>query len=1069
MRKRGDFYSSVLANPIFQRITKGLVFSLMASLLSIPIAVITAPIANAADCTYGVQTVSSNIYFEPSHGKVFYVDAPDVMASFIGYKIGNKTGSTIKNYWVKISSFTTSASAAITLSNGASSAKYQIASVSNGETQTAYFQLKSSADPGSRDVVANQSHLVQVFDDDPDKSGVTPLFDCTYKFTRVTSVIEANANKVESISMVHKGTTYTSANASSLQPNIGDTVTVSLSGNTGTIGAGDGAGDGSVIWLTPSANPNFNNSAVRLEKSTIDFSSGTCTRSFVNQLLIKNADTCGYSGTYTARYVFRILASSSSAITFTPIANIASGTQIKHTAIASTGTISLTLSSATSKISLTKQVIDSAGVVYSSGVGNFESTTVFGTDYLIVRYRITATSSDNGIYQMDNLVDSATSSAVFDSRTVVSPVQYQDAANSDSVTITGIKKSGDLKTYFNGPFQVSNGSSKLILEYVMLIPQVAGTFENQIWGFVGGTQITASGSIPGLRLTSGGTSISGITDASTSAPPIATTEAATNVSSKSATFNGSVDTSTSLLNVNFQYGTSSTLATYDSVTVASPGLSNAFSKSGLTPGITYYFRIVANYSTPYTATGDILSFTLKDVEATTEDATGVTSNSANLNGSVVLNDTSTAITFTYSSTADFSSDTTTVTYSANTKTATSVTYAITGLTGNTTYYFKITADPINEGAASATGLTKQFTTGASSSAVVPPGCVAPTITVITPNYGSSAGGTRITIAGSGLTASIAIGGRSVEIRTSSSSQIVLLAPAGTRGRTTLVMESCAGSITREFWYDPEPLVTNVSQDLVCVIGSQIVLTGRYLEGARASIGTSPATVISSSENSLTLKLPSGFSGDQVLAVTTAYGQANVRVRYVLNPEFASVTLPYLHVGGDFNLKFAAANALSYSIRGEVPSGMNFNDITGSLIGIPTRDGVYRLTIIARGSCGETELVQILDIDKETPNAISHRINFPNGSACMSESAKSSLEAFLERVKSISPRNIDPQIYFSGPASVVDFGLPISAEDDARYQCICEILQGEGIEGQIFTGVFEGAQNRIEIIVSWVRP
>src|SRR5207248_8500246 len=81
-------------------------------------------------------------------------------------------------------------------------------------------------------------------------------------------------------------------------------------------------------------------------------------------------------------------------------------------------------------------------------------------------------------------------------------------------------------------------------------------------------------------------------------PPVVTTNPATNVSSSSATLNGSLDPHGLTTSVNFQYGTTTS---YGHTTTMQSQTGNTYRNitgniSGLTTHTTYHFRIVATNS-----------------------------------------------------------------------------------------------------------------------------------------------------------------------------------------------------------------------------------------------------------------------------------------------------------------------------------------------------------------------------------------------------------------------------------------------------------------------------------------
>jgi hypothetical protein len=96
-------------------------------------------------------------------------------------------------------------------------------------------------------------------------------------------------------------------------------------------------------------------------------------------------------------------------------------------------------------------------------------------------------------------------------------------------------------------------------------------------------------------------------------PPVAITASASAVLARAATLNGMVDPLDAPATAWFEYGTSSTLATFttsSTVQVNLPGGSRpiSFAASGLTPATTYYYRAVATGESGITR-GSIVSFT----------------------------------------------------------------------------------------------------------------------------------------------------------------------------------------------------------------------------------------------------------------------------------------------------------------------------------------------------------------------------------------------------------------------------------------------------------------------------
>src|SRR5262249_45354227 len=144
-----------------------------------------------------------------------------------------------------------------------------------------------------------------------------------------------------------------------------------------------------------------------------------------------------------------------------------------------------------------------------------------------------------------------------------------------------------------------------------------------------------SGLLPGttyfarvVASNSTGTTQGEIVSFTTLAPPVATTSPATDVTATGATLHGSADPRGHATTAAFVYGTDPDLATGTTTTVAQAVGSGAgaqavsFALSGLEPGTTYYFQVLAT-GAGGSARGAILSFTtLAPSDVATEAATG---------------------------------------------------------------------------------------------------------------------------------------------------------------------------------------------------------------------------------------------------------------------------------------------------------------------------------------------------------------------------------------------------------------------------------------------------------------
>ncbi len=197
-------------------------------------------------------------------------------------------------------------------------------------------------------------------------------------------------------------------------------------------------------------------------------------------------------------------------------------------------------------------------------------------------------------------------------------------------------------------------------------------------------------------------------------PPTVVTAAATSVTTSGATSNGTVNPNGLATDAYFEYGTDPTLATNSTTSTQAMGSGGSAapitaSVTGLTPGTTYYFRVVAT-NAGGTSKGTILSFsTPLSPTVTTNIPTSITTTSAIFNGSVNPNGLSTTAWFEYGTDPSLSAWTNTASQAMGSGTSPlSYSRSTSGLSSYTTYYYRAAAS--NSGGTQK-GVIKSFLTG----------------------------------------------------------------------------------------------------------------------------------------------------------------------------------------------------------------------------------------------------------------------------------------------------------------------------------------------------------------------
>jgi len=223
----------------------------------------------------------------------------------------------------------------------------------------------------------------------------------------------------------------------------------------------------------------------------------------------------------------------------------------------------------------------------------------------------------------------------------------------------------------------------------------------------------------------------------TAAVPVATTLAASSVTATSATLNGTIKTGGLNTMAYFRYGLTASYGSF-STTNSLPGTNTTLSVSNvlgsLAPNTTYHFQLVATNSAGSGQGGDLTFTTLPSV--TTSPATGITTTSATLNGTVAAGNGVTTVYFQYGLTTNYGSYTVTNTVSSTNATV-SVSNVISGLVPGTTYHFQLVG---TNTVGTSLGVARTLTTGAG----------APTATTV--------GATNVTATNALLTGSLTTGG-----------------------------------------------------------------------------------------------------------------------------------------------------------------------------------------------------------------------------------------------------------------------------------------------------------------------
>jgi hypothetical protein len=515
----------------------GLVAAIVGGMAIVTTTATPAEAAPLVVCNGSAASDQNSLRITPSHGAVFYIDSGQgqaLDAAYAAYSIRNlDTSNARDNLWVKYDSFT---GGVVGLANPADAIQ-PLGDLAASGSASSFALLKAITS-----TTRAQSHAVRVYQGKPGTTGAVELYACTYTFAKVAETIKAAANKLTSLT----STTVTT---------IGSTLTVTVEGNTGTIGAGS-APDGSMMWFTPAARSSWPTQALRLESTSIGLYSNNSRNgaslvgSYANQLRIPT--TSGTKLYYTAVYTFRIVGTSPTPASIVPIAQISSGTQIKHTDLGSIASATLSTNTPVVNVAVTKTTANTVTIA--------DGRTTFS-------YTVTISNSGAAV-TLDSLTDTRSAGLEFTSGSA----RFAGSPIADPTAIAGDQSS----LIFPGPFALPAGTvgspSVRTLTYQMSAVTCSGTFAytNSAVAGIGSLVIGSNSSSVSVSQASGNCGSTNITTSTVNEPIAisAVTSPATAIDTTTARLNGLIDPNgTSGQPITFTYGTSPILDGATSVSV----------------------------------------------------------------------------------------------------------------------------------------------------------------------------------------------------------------------------------------------------------------------------------------------------------------------------------------------------------------------------------------------------------------------------------------------------------------------------------------------------------------------
>nr|BFE61184.1 hypothetical protein GCM10020063_057100 [Dactylosporangium thailandense] len=200
---------------------------------------------------------------------------------------------------------------------------------------------------------------------------------------------------------------------------------------------------------------------------------------------------------------------------------------------------------------------------------------------------------------------------------------------------------------------------------------------------------------------------------------------------------------------------------------------------------------------------------------------------------------------------------------------------------------------------------------------------------VNPATGTAAGGTTVTITGTGFTGATAVtfNGSDATFTVDSPTQITAVTPAGLAGPATVqvAVGTCVSSVSGgTFTYTPvippivipplplPPIASSVAPGSgPAAGGTAVTITGTYLSGASGvTFGGAAASITANSATSITATTPAHAAGTVDVAVTTPFGTSTVTSSYTYTapgPTITSFLPDWTNVAGGATITITGTN------------------------------------------------------------------------------------------------------------------------------------------------------------------
>jgi hypothetical protein len=402
-------------------------------------AVLSQTLAHAA-AACGAATVTATRTSSP----VLWEDtttSPLVNSMYEAYRITNTSGAAYTDLWVATQDFGATAK----IKPGTyESGRTHIGALAAGASKMAFSYLTSSVTAKNQLPTAAESHNIGVYTTRPDLAA-SPL--CTTASSMYADFSQnALANKVNSVVSGPK------------PPQLGGIMTITVTGNTGTVG-----GSGTFV-TSPAVYPTWPASSYQLTTSSIVMTSGSSSgnnRTDNDTLYLTGLNSA--DSAYTATFTFVATGATTAPTTVSPMSHIESGGLMKHTADSTTGAALPPIDPTVSKLSVSG-TLSPTSLPYTGGTST---------------WTLTLKNTGNIASTLDDITLGLPTSP--------GTPAYAGGATFNGAAVTGAQTSG-ASLVFPGTWTIpAGGTSTFVIP--LTLPAASGSYALTAIGHVGSVQI----------------------------------------------------------------------------------------------------------------------------------------------------------------------------------------------------------------------------------------------------------------------------------------------------------------------------------------------------------------------------------------------------------------------------------------------------------------------------------------------------------------------------------------------------------------------------------------------------